>query len=118
MGRKSHAQALSLWANGQRVGIWRIPTRGEMALQYDEAWMKSDLGRQLSLSLPFGIDTTPLRGARVQNYFDNLLPDSETIRRRIAQRFRTASLDPFDLLTAIGRDCVGALQLLGEDEIP
>lgn len=118
MGRKSHAQALSLWANGQRVGIWRIPTRGEMELQYDEAWMKSDLGRQLSLSLPFGIDTTPLRGARVQNYFDNLLPDSETIRRRIAQRFRTASLDPFDLLTAIGRDCVGALQLLGEDEIP
>jgi serine/threonine-protein kinase HipA len=118
MGRKSHAKALSLWANGQRVGTWRIPTRGEMELQYDEAWMKSELGRQLSLSLPFGVDTTPLRGARVQNYFDNLLPDSEAIRRRIAARFKTASLDPFDLLTAIGRDCVGALQLLGEDEVP
>jgi serine/threonine-protein kinase HipA len=118
MGRRSHAQALSLWANGQRVGTWRIPTRGPMELRYDEAWMKSDLGRQLSLSLPFGIDTTPLRGERVQNYFDNLLPDSEAIRRRIAARFKTASLEPFDLLKAIGRDCVGAIQLLGEDEHP
>ncbi|MGO4395378.1 type II toxin-antitoxin system HipA family toxin [Variovorax sp. M-6] len=118
MGRKSHSQALSLWANGQRVGTWRIPTRGPMELQYSEAWMRSDLGRQLSLSLPFGVDATPLRGARVQNYFDNLLPDSEHIRRRIAARFKTDSLEPFDLLKAIGRDCVGALQLLGEDETP
>ena len=117
MGRRSHAQALSLWANGQRVGTWRIPTRGPMELRYDEAWMRSPLGRPLSRSLPFGVDTTALRGDRVQNYFDNLLPDSETIRRRIAARFRT-SLDVFDLLKAIGRDCVGAIQLLGEDESP
>ena len=118
MGRMSRAQALSIWANGRRVGTWRIPTRGPMELQYDEAWMRSDVGRQLSLSLPFGVDTTPLRGERVQNYFDNLLPDSEAIRRRIAARFKTNSLEPFELLKAVGRDCVGAIQLLAEDEQP
>jgi serine/threonine-protein kinase HipA len=87
-----------------------------MELEYDDEWMRSDLGRPLSLSLPFGIDaSTPLRGERVQNYFDNLLPDSEAIRRRMAARFKTHSLEPFDLLAAVGRDCVGAIQLLDDD---
>jgi serine/threonine-protein kinase HipA len=118
MGRKSHAQTLSIWANGQRVGTWRIPTRGAVELQYDRAWKDSPAGRPLSLSLPFGVDDAPLKGERVQNYFDNLLPDSDAIRKRIASRFGTGSVDPFDLLRAIGRDCVGAVQLLEEDETP
>src|SRR4051812_45549571 len=108
MGRKSHAQTLSIWANGLRVGTWRIPARGAVELQYDRAWKDSPAGRPLSLSLPFGVDDAPLRGERVQNYFDNLLPDSAAIRKRIAGRFGTGSVDPFDLLRAIGRDCVGA----------
>jgi len=118
MGRKSHAQALSVWANGQRVGVWRLPTRGPMELEYDRAWMRSSLGRPLSRSLPFGVDATALRGERVHHYFDNLLPDSDIIRRRIAARFKTGSVETFDLLKAVGRDCVGAVQLLGEDEWP
>lgn len=58
------------------------------------------------------------QGERVANYFDNLLPDSDAIRRRVAERFRTGSVDPFDLLKAIGRDCVGAVQILEDEEIP
>ena len=46
------------------------------------------------------------------------LPDSDDIRRRLASRFRTASTGAFDLLQAIGRDCVGAVQLLPEDDTP
>ncbi|WP_020202541.1 type II toxin-antitoxin system HipA family toxin [Cupriavidus sp. WS] len=118
MGRRSHARALSLWANGERVGTWRIPARGEMELLYDPAWMASPAGRPLSLSLPFGVDAAPLRGERVRNYFDNLLPDSDTIRKRLATRFQTAGTDAFDLLEAIGRDCVGAVQLLAEHAQP
>ncbi|MGO4330217.1 type II toxin-antitoxin system HipA family toxin [Cupriavidus sp. 2TAF22] len=118
MGRRTHARALSLWANGERVGTWRIPTRGEMELQYDPDWMASDAGRPLSLSLPFGVDASPLKGERVRNYFDNLLPDSDTIRKRLATRFKAASTDAFDLLEAIGRDCVGAVQLLAENGQP
>ncbi len=118
MRRQTQVRALSVWANGQRVGIWRAPTRSAMELQYDEAWVASPAGRPLSLSLPFGIDTTPLRGDRVHNYFDNLLPDNDAIRRRLAARYRTESTDAFPLLEAIGRDCAGAVQLLGEDEVP
>jgi serine/threonine-protein kinase HipA len=89
-----------------------------MQLQYDKTWVQSRLGRPLSLSLPFSLENQSHKGEKVLNYFDNLLPDSDSIRKRIAARFKTASVDPFDLLMAIGRDCVGAVQLLGVDEEP
>lgn len=54
----------------------------------------------------------------MRKYFDNLLPDSDAIRRRAAERFRTGSTEPFDLLKAIGRDCMGSVQILDEDEVP
>lgn len=78
--------------------------------------VNAEIGRPLSLSLPFNLENRPLKGDRVYNYFDNLLPDSDAIRKRAAERFRTGSTDPFDLLKAIGRDCVGAVQILGEGE--
>lgn len=118
MGRKSHSRTLSIWANGERVGTWTLTGSGEAELRYDASWKASGTGRPLSLSLPFGVGDRPLRGTRVYHYFDNLLPDSTAIRRRIAARFRTDSIDAFDLLKAIGRDCVGAVQLLDEDETP
>lgn len=118
MARKSHSQSLSIWTNGQRVGLWTIPARGDMQLQYDPGWVASPAGRPLSLSLPFNVANLPLKGEKVSNYFDNLLPDSDAIRKRVAARFKTGSTDPFDLLKAIGRDCVGAIQLLDENEEP
>ena len=118
MGRQTHSRALSVWANGERVGIWRLPTRGPMEFAYDPAWVASPAGRPLSLSLPFTPSNEAHKGPRVLNYFDNLLPDSEAIRKRIAQRYQTDTLDAFDLLQAIGRDCVGAVQLLAVDDAP
>jgi serine/threonine-protein kinase HipA len=117
MGRRSHSRALSVWTNGQRVGAWTLPTRGDMEFTYDAEWMSLPGGRPLSLSLPYTGEHA-LRGERVHNFFDNLLPDSEPIRRRLAARFKTQSAGAFDLLQAIGRDCVGAVQLLGVDESP
>jgi len=59
-----------------------------------------------------------VRGTVVDNYFDNLLPDNPAIRRRIRERFGTRSTQAFDLLEAIGRDCVGAVQLLPINQEP
>lgn len=58
------------------------------------------------------------RGDVVSAFFDNLLPDSSEIRQRIRSRYGAVSLSAFDLLAEIGRDCVGAIQLLGVDEEP
>ena len=117
MGRPSHARSLSVWSNGERVGTWTMPARGETQFLYDRAWRASKLGRPLSLSLPYTGDL-PLRGALVRNYFDNLLPDSDAIRQRLASHYKLGSIEAFDLLQEIGRDCVGAVQLLREDEAP
>ncbi|MGF6414658.1 type II toxin-antitoxin system HipA family toxin [Paraburkholderia sp. MM5482-R1] len=118
MARQTASKALSVWANGERVGLWRLPARGPMEFAYDAAWIASPAGRPLSLSLPFTPGNMTHKGPRVLNYFDNLLPDSDVIRKRIAQRYRTETLEAFDLLQAIGRDCVGAVQLLAEDDAP
>jgi serine/threonine-protein kinase HipA len=64
------------------------------------------------------LDGVPLRGERVGFFFDNLLPDSEVLRQRLRSVFRTQTGDTFDLLEAVGRDCVGALQLLPEGQSP
>jgi serine/threonine-protein kinase HipA len=112
------ARTLAVWANGVHVGEWRLPPRAPMEFQYDEAWLKSDEARPLSLSLPLTTHRVAYKGAAVEAYFDNLLPDSEPIRRRLQDRFRTDSRGAFDLLAAIGRDCVGAVQLLPADESP
>lgn len=118
MGRRSHSQTLSLWANGNYVGRWTQTARGTMELQYDAQWQNSPRGRPVSLSLPFNLANEVLKGSTVAHYFEGLLPDSDAIRRRVAARFKTGSTQAFDLLAAIGRDCVGALQLLPEGEVP
>lgn len=118
MGRKPRARALSLWVNGTHAADWTVPARGEVELQYTPSWVNSPGGRALSLSLPFTLDNSPLKGDAVRFYFDNLLPDSEPIRRRIQSRYHTRSRDPFELLAAIGRECVGAVQLLPAGEKP
>ncbi|MFX1765394.1 type II toxin-antitoxin system HipA family toxin [Paraburkholderia sp. A1RI-2L] len=117
MARPRQTNRLDLWMNGLPVGYWEV-VRGVERLAYFETWRDDEQGRPLSLSLPFTPGNQPLRGAAVADYFDNLLPDSERIRRRIAARYRTAGTTPFELLAVLGRDCVGALQLLPAGEEP
>jgi serine/threonine-protein kinase HipA len=103
--------------NGERVGEWRRPASGGQEFVYAESWLASPAARPVSLSLPLRPHTQPYRKG-VPEFFDNLLPDNRSIRERIQQRFRAASAGAFDLLREIGRDCVGALQLLAQDDAP
>jgi serine/threonine-protein kinase HipA len=108
---------LCIWANGLPVGVWSTLRTGTPVLRYHDSWARSEEGRALSLSLPFTADLEH-RGHVVTSYFENLLPDSADIRRRLRRRFHARSDDAFDLLAAIGRDCVGAVQLLPPDAEP
>jgi serine/threonine-protein kinase HipA len=104
--------------NGERVGEWgSLREGGTPFFRYERSWAESPRGRALSLSLPLTANRE-VRGPQVQYYFDNLLPDSAAIRSRIRTRFGTPTSSAFDLLTAIGRDCVGAVQLLPPQDVP
>lgn len=118
MGRKRLSQRLGLWMNGRYVGRWDITASGLQSLQYDDQWARSEAGRPLSLSMPLRPSDRPYKGQEVEAYFENLLPDNREIRQRIAERFRTDRSDAFSLLAEIGRDCVGALQILPDGERP
>jgi len=112
------AGALNVWMNGTYVGVWSSSRRDVQIFQYDSNWTRSPAARVLSLSLPITAGNTEHRGEVVANYFENLLPDSPNIRRRLRSRFKTKSTAAFDLLTAIGRDCVGAVQILPTEMAP
>lgn len=101
--------------NGERVGYWEyVSTKGH-AFRYEATWLDHPLARPLSLSLPLSRGTDRYTGDGVESYFDNLLPDSLAIRQRVASKFDADSTRAFSLLAKIGRDCVGAVQLLAAD---
>ena len=103
---------LDVWMNGQRMGVWFWTRTGTSGFRYDTAWVQSPNARALSVSLPMPAAGGDVTGAAVENYFDNLLPDSTRIRERLRRRFGTPSTRAADLLATIGRDCVGAVQLV------
>ncbi len=118
MATRSHDKALGLWMNGQFVGTWSIEA-GVDVLQYDADWVaNSTLRRPLSLSLPFTPGNRPHKGDAVRFYFQNLLPDNDQILERIARRYKVKAVNAYTLLREIGRDCVGALQILSAGETP
>lgn len=111
-------QALNVWMNGMLVGQWSQNNTRINTFEYDQAWINSEYVRPLSNSIPIAPNHPLVKGNVVANYFDNLLPDSAEIRNRIQSKFRTESNATIELLQAIGRDCVGAVQILPIDEKP
>ena len=113
---KLASSALNIFLNGGLVGMWEKAASGAESFTYNEAYQSGQQAVPLSLSLP--IQKNPYSGQKVRNFFGNLLPDHADIRRQIAARMGAKSDDAYDLLSVIGRDCVGALQFCGIEEEP
>ncbi len=112
---RSHRHApLRVLLNNRLVGHLQKATSGAIAFQYDSDWLAWSHALAVSLSLPLREDA--YRGEPVAAVFDNLLPDSDALRRRVAEKVGAAGIDAYSLLAAIGRDCVGALQFVGADD--
>ncbi|HDP7988934.1 type II toxin-antitoxin system HipA family toxin [Escherichia coli] len=105
---------LVTWMNNQRVGELTKLANGAHTFKYAPEWLASRYARPLSLSLP--LQRGNITSDAVFNFFDNLLPDSPIVRDRIVKRYHAKSRQPFDLLSEIGRDSVGAVTLLPENE--
>jgi serine/threonine-protein kinase HipA len=116
MGRKAKSVPLAVHVNGRRVGTLTRDADGATSFAYHPDWLSWQHQFRLSLSLPLTDERQ--RGPAVLAVFDNLLPDSEALRRSLAERMGAGGADPHSLLAAIGRDCVGAMQFLPEGEDP
>lgn len=101
---------LDVFLNGRLVGKLRREASGAIDFRYDPDWLDWENAIPVSVSLPLREDR--YIGAPVIAVFDNLLPDNQDIRRRLAERSQAEGADLYSLLAAIGRDCVGALQFM------
>lgn len=113
MARRRVYADLRVLLNGRDVGILSREANGAVSFQYATEWLDWTATFPISLSLPLREERYV--GAPVLNVFDNLLPDNDQIRRRIAERVGADGADAYSLLSVLGRDCVGALQFLAED---
>lgn len=113
--RRAHAP-LNVFLNSRLVGTLRRESTGAIDFQYAQDWLAWENTFAVSLSLPLREDRCI--GTPVINVFDNLLPDSDAIRKRVAERVGAGGTDAYSLLTALGHDCVGALQFLPDGADP
>ena len=104
--------SLYIYMNGLEVGEYSRQRGGTQEFIYYDSWLERKAAIPLSLSLP--LTEKKHRGDKVYNYFDNLLPDNPNIRQRIQAKFGAKTNQPFDLLSHIGVDCIGAIQLLNQ----
>jgi len=114
MGRRRTNIPLNVFLNNRLVGILIKELSGAVSFKYESSWLSWENAVPVSLSLPLREDR--YNGAPVSAVFENLLPDSDSIRKHVAERVGATGNDAYSLLSKIGRDCVGALQFLPEGQ--
>ena len=116
MVRRRARIPLNVFLSSRLVGRLHRQRSGAVEFQYDPGWLDWENALPISISLPLREDR--YLGDPVMAVFDNLLPDPEPVRRLIADRIRAEGHDACSLLAKLGRDCVGALQILPEGQDP
>ncbi len=112
MGRKRRESVLDVYVGSSKVGTYSRAANGSTAFRYDQNWISSARAFPISISMP--LSNRIWSGASASSYFDGLLPDDQAVKEKIASREQADSAGTFDLLSVIGRDCVGALRFIPE----
>lgn len=95
--------------NNQLVGIWKYKNEDNQSFQYIESWIDSKYARSISLSMP--IREKQYTGDVVKHFFTNLIPERKDIIEYIQRKYSIKKNDAFSILTVLGKDCIGAIQI-------
>ncbi len=109
----SNNSGLTVLLNHRLVGRIHMAKSGAITFQYDQSWLDWEHAMPISLSLP--LREQAHQGALVIAYLENLLPDNQAIRERVAAKVGAQGTGAYHMLETIGRDCVGALQFVQGD---
>jgi HipA-like protein len=99
MARRRRYEPLNVYLNSRLVGQLRRELSGAIEFQYDAQWLAWPHTLPVSLSLPLREDA--YAGAPVSAVFENLLPDNDAIRNRIAARALAEGIDAYSRLPSI-----------------
>jgi serine/threonine-protein kinase HipA len=106
---------LRVLVNDRVLGsVIQLPN-GRLRFIYDEAWRTSPNALPLSLSMPLG---APEYGhTQIINYLWGLLPDRPSSLASIAADHQVSVRSAFALVSAVGEDLAGAVQIVPPDAI-
>lgn len=113
-GSSGGRRSLIVVLYGQRIGRLDREPGGGASFTYDPEYLLRAVRPQLSMRLP--LREAPFPAARTLPFLDGLLPENREARREKA-RARGIPDDPVSLLSVMGWDCPGAVQIFPEDEI-
>ncbi len=89
--------------------------KDEMRFRYAKSWRNSRSAFPLSLSMP--LRTTEHPHDRVDAFLWGLLPDNDGVLKQWGERFQVSHRHAFQLLSKVGEDCAGAIQLVQPDKV-
>ncbi|MFG0319857.1 MAG: HipA N-terminal domain-containing protein [Planctomycetota bacterium JB042] len=98
--------------DGEPVG-WLTEGDDGVEFRYLESWLARADAVPVSLTLP--LRSEPVRSRSLHPFFENLLPEGWLLDLSTA-RLKIAKDDAFGLLLATCRDCIGAVEVLPDDE--
>lgn len=101
---------LNVHLDGTYVGSLQQSASGTLSFSYDDDYRERNDATPLSLSMPLVRKTHKNRTVRA--FLQGLLPDSAGRLEQLARRYRVSANNPFALLTHVGRDAAGAVQIL------
>jgi serine/threonine-protein kinase HipA len=111
------AEPLAIWLYGRQVAVVEKERHDRLRLSYTEDALATYEGGTplLSLALPLTRDRYPNGVTRA--FLDGLLPEGDP-RNAIAADLNLLASDVFGLITALGKDCAGALIIQPQDDPP
>ncbi len=86
MAKRGRSGTMQVLLNGRLVGALRLAGSGAISFTYDPDWLSWEHAMPISLSLPLREEAH--QGGPVIAYLENLLPDNQAIRERVAARMR------------------------------
>ena len=109
------SETLTVIADRRIMGEVRRDDRNRLAFAYEDGWRSWKGCYPLSLQMPLGV--TEYGQADVEPWLWGLLPDNVDVLRQWGRRFHVSHRNAFGLLSAVGEDCPGAVQLVRPDRV-
>ena len=105
---------VSIEKNGRQreVGVISGSNDYDASFCYSEHYLDSGTARPISISLP--LTEEPYGPEATRRFFEGLLPEG-FMRRTVAEQNRTDDSDYLSILEMLGAECLGAVQIKGEN---
>ena len=109
--------SVNIEVNGRRAVVGTIVgnSQEDACFSYSADYLGRKDAKPVSISLP--LQEEPFSASRTRNYFEGLLPEGFT-RRSVAQWMHVEETDYLSILSGLGKECLGALQVTEAGHVP